>query len=77
MAKSLFNFYLDDDKKVEIIDKLKRLCGDENKGQLAAYLRVCVNKLLLTPDDKVQKELVEAVNAEFEYCIKKNKRSKM
>lgn len=77
MAKSLFNFYLDDEKKQEVSDKLKRLCGDESKGQLAAFLRVCINMILITPDEKVRKEWIEAINEEYEYSQKKNKRSRM
>ena len=76
MAKSLFNFYLDDDKKVETIAKLNRICGEENKGQLASYLRVCVNMLLTVPDDKVKQELIEAIKSEYVLTTKSNKRSR-
>lgn len=77
MAKSLFNFYLDDGDKSKAIEKLVRLNGNTNKGQLAAFLRVSIKQFLATPDDKVNKLLLDAIEAEYEYCVKLNKRSRM
>lgn len=75
--KSLFNFYLDDDIKQEAVDKLIRLTGDQPKGQLAALIRILLKQFVATPDDKVNKLLIEAIAAEYEYSQKLNKRSRL
>ena len=72
---NLFNFYVDDDDKAKAIDKLDRLCGNSTKGKLAAFLRIQIKKFNATPDDKITKELLEAVNAEYVMCKNRNKRS--
>lgn len=73
--KQLFNFYLEDSDKKAAIEKLKRLKGDNSKGQLAAYLRVMIKLFIATPDEKVNKDILEAVDAEYVYNTYKNKRS--
>ncbi len=75
--KTLFNFYLDDDVKQEAIEKLVRLSGDKPKGQLASLIRVLLRQFIATPDEKVNKLLIEAVAAEYEYSAKLNKRSRL
>lgn len=75
--KSLFNLYLEDTDKKKVIEKLERLNGKQNKGQLAALIRVLIKQFLATPDDKVNPLLLEAVFAEYEYTQKKNKRSSL
>jgi len=76
MAKNLFNFYLDDNDKEEAIKKLARLAGGpRNKGALSSCLRILIKQFIATPDDKVNKLLIEAIDAEYEYSEKKNKRS--
>lgn len=77
MAKSLFNFYLDDNDKKTAMEKLKRICGEESKGQLASFFRVKLKQFLLTPDDKVDPALKECIAAEYELCQKCNKRSRL
>ena len=72
---NLFNFYVDDDDKAKAIDKLDRLCGNSTKGKLAAFLRIQIKKFNATPDDKITKELLEAVDAEYVMCKNRNKRS--
>lgn len=74
---NLFNFYLDDEDKAKAIAKLDRLCGNTTKGKLAAFLRVQIKKFNLTPDDKVSKDLLEAVETEYVMCKDKNKRSSL
>lgn len=74
---NLFNFYVDDDDKAKAIAKLDRLCGNTTKGKLAAFLRVQIKKFNLTPDDKVSKDLLEAVETEYVMCKDKNKRSSL
>lgn len=77
MAKSLFNFYLDDDLKQNANAKLVRLSGDQPKGQLAALIRVLLRQFVATPDDKVNKLLIEAIAAEYTYSQTLNKRSRL
>lgn len=77
MSKSLFNFYLDDITKKQAIAKLNRLVGEQNKGQLAALIRVLLKQFVATPDEKVNKLLIEAIAAEYEYSTKLNKRSRL
>lgn len=72
---NLFNFYVDDDDKAKAIAKLDRLCGNTTKGKLAAFLRIQIKKFNATPDEKITKELLEAVDAEYVMCKNKNKRS--
>ena len=72
---NLFNFYVDDDDKAKAIAKLDRLCGNSTKGKLAAFLRIQIKKFNATPDDKITKELLEAVDAEYAMCKNRNKRS--
>lgn len=77
MKKSLYNFYLDDDDKEKAVAKLLRLRGEESKGQLAALLRVLIKQFIATPDEKVNPLLIEAIGAEYTYCEKLNKRSRL
>lgn len=77
MAKSLFNFYLDDELKKSAMEKLETLNGKKEKGQLAALLRIMLKQFVATPNDKVNPLLLQAIDAEYEYCTKTNKRSKM
>ena len=74
---NLFNFYLDDEDKAKAIDKLDRLCGNTSKGKLAAFLRIQIKKFNLTPDEKITRELIEAIDAECVMCKNRNKRSSM
>lgn len=74
---NLFNFYVDDDDKAKAIAKLDRLCGNSTKGKLAAFLRIQIKKFNATPDDKITKELLEAIDAEYVMCKNKNKRSSL
>lgn len=75
--KQLFNFYLEDCDKIKATEKLNRLLGEQAKGQLASLLRVMLKQFLYTPDDKVSKDLLEAVSEEYTYSTIKNKRSKL
>ena len=75
--KHLFNFYLDDDVKKEAQEKLVRLRNDQPKGQLAALIRVLLKQFVMTPDEKVNPLLIEAIAAEYEYSQTLNKRSRL
>ena len=75
--KTLFNFYLDDDLKKEVNEKLIRLNGEKNKGQLSALIRVLLRQFNMTPDDKVNLLLLECIDDEYEISATLNKRSKL
>lgn len=74
--KRLFNFYLDDDIRNEANDKLERIIGEKPKGTLAALIRVLLKQFLATPDEKINPLLIQAIEAEYEYSAKLNKRSR-
>ena len=74
--KRLFNFYLDDDLREKAYYKLERLVGEKPKGTLASLIRVQLKQFLATPDEKINPLLVQAIEAEYEYSAKLNKRSK-
>ena len=74
---NLFNFYLDDEDKAKAVDNLDRLCGNTSKCKLAAFLRIQIKKFNLTPDEKITRELIEAIDAEYVMCKNRNKRSSM
>lgn len=75
--KRLTNFYIEDDDKAKAEDKLRRLCGQQTKGQFSALLRVMVKQFIATPDDKVNPLLIDAIEAEYVYSQSLNKRSRM
>lgn len=77
MRKHIFNFYLDDDVKIQANAKLDKLLGEQSKGQLAALIRVLLKQFVMTPDDKINPLLLEAIFAEYEYSQKLNKRSRL
>lgn len=74
--KRLFNFYLDDETKEEVQEKLERLIGETPKGAMAALIRVFLRQFVSTPDEKVNPLLIQAIEAEYEYSAKLNKRSR-
>lgn len=75
MKKSLFNFYLDDEDKQAAEEKLRALTGPQNKGQLAALLRVLIKEFINTPN--VPESLLYKINDEYTYSQIKNKRSRL
>lgn len=75
--KSLFNFYLDDDLKQEAVEKLNRVSGEKQKGQLASLIRVSIKQFVDTPDNEISPLLLAAIDEEYEYSLKLNKRSRL
>lgn len=75
--KSLFNFYLDDGDKKLATEKLVRLTGESSKGQLASLIRVLLKQFIATPDEKVNRLLIQAIAAEYEFTLRRNKRSSL
>lgn len=74
--KRIFNFYLDDYIKDQANEKLERLLGGKNKGQLSSLIRVLLKEFILTPDEKISPLLKQAIDVEYEYSAKLNKRSR-
>lgn len=77
MTKRLYNFYLDPQMKTELNEKLERLIGEKPKGSLASLIRVQLKQFLSTPDENINPLLIQAIDAEYEYSAKLNKRSRM
>lgn len=73
----LTNFYIDEKLQQEVNDKITRLKGEENKGQFSALIRVLLKQFVATPDEKVSKLLIDAVDAEYTVSAKRNKRSRL
>lgn len=72
--KRLFNFYLDDDVKNKLNEKLLELYGETTKGQLASLIRVLLIDFLNTPNENLG-SLKGRINSEYQYTLTKNKRS--
>ena len=68
---------MDDNDKLAITEKIERISGKKEKGQLASFLRIQVKLFLATPDEKVDRTLINAIDAEYTTTVKSNKRSKM
>ena len=75
--KRLTNFYIEEQDKAKAEEKLRRLCGEQTKGQFSAMLRVMVKQFIETPDEKVNPLLIKAIDAEYVYSQTLNKRSRM
>lgn len=68
-----FVFYLDDDTKEAVLQKLKEDGVQAQKGAIAATIRV----LLRAYADGAVELSPEQIEQEYTYTTKKNKRSKM
>lgn len=75
--KEIFNFYIEPSLKAKVQEKLGRLTNDCKKGQMASLIRVLLKQFVATPDDKVNKLLIMAISAEYEFSTAKNKRSNL
>lgn len=73
----LVNFYVEETLQKQVTDKVVRLKGEENKGQFSALIRVLLKQFAATPDEKVNKLLIDAIDAEYTVSAKRNKRSKL
>ena len=75
----LFNFYLDDLTKLQVLQKLRLLGLDTNaKGTLAAVMRVLLRYFADMPDTSNELAYIKAqVEEEYIFTAKKNKRSKL
>ena len=75
--KTLYNFYLDDEVKKKCVEKLERLNGKQEKGQLSALIRVLLSRFAQVKDENESRDLLDAVALEYEITLRSNKRSKL
>lgn len=74
----LYAFYVDDETKLAVEQRLSMLVPDTKKGAMAALLRVLLREFVALPFDDVSlTSLQEKLEAEYIYSTKKNKRSKL
>lgn len=74
----LFNFYLDDPTKREIIQKLEDTGFDTKKGTLSALIRALLNFFVeLDQDDETYTKIIVDTYEEYLYTTTKNKRSSL
>ena len=75
--KTLYNFYLDDEVKKKCVEKLERLNGKQEKGQLSALIRVLLARFAQVKDQNQSRALLDAVALEYEITLRSNKMSKL
>lgn len=74
----LFNFYLDDPTKREVIQKLEDTGFDTKKGTLSALIRALLNFFVeLDQDDETYTKIIVDTYEEYLYTTTKNKRSSL
>lgn len=79
---SAFTFYLDDETKLAVQQRLSMIVPDAKKGALAALIRVLLRQFAnLSIETDVGKAILiaykDAIEEEYLYTTKKNKRSKL
>ena len=75
---SAFTFYLDNETKLAVQQRLSMIVPDATKGALAALIRVLLRDFMSLPfDDHVFDFYKKAIEEEYLYTTKKNKRSKL
>lgn len=74
----LYAFYVDDETKLAVEQRLSMLVPEAKKGAMAALIRVLLREFVALPfDDASLTSLQEKLETEYVYSTKKNKRSKM
>lgn len=74
----LYAFYLDDETRLAVEQRLSMLVPDAKKGAMAALIRVLLREFVALPfDDHSLTSLQEKLEAEYVYSTKKNKRSRL
>ena len=75
---SLFTLYIDENTKLAVQQRRSMLVPDANKGTMAAPIRVLLRDFVSLPfDDSLLDSYKEAIEEEYLYTTKKNKRSKL
>ena len=75
---SAFTLYIDANTKLAVQQRLSMLVPDANKGTMAALIRVLLRDFVSLPfDDSLLDSYKEAIEEEYLYTTKKNKRSKL
>ncbi len=75
---SLFTLYIDENTKLAVQQRLSMLVPDANKGTMASLIRVLLRDFVSLPfDDSLLDSYKEAIEEEYLYTTKKNKRSKL
>lgn len=70
---SAMTFYLDDLTKLRVLQRLKELGLDTEKGSLSATIRVLLAEFASSTDDTIKSK----IEAEYLFTTKKNKRSRL
>lgn len=74
----IFNFYLDDPTKQEVLQKLKDTGFDAKKGTLSALIRALLHLFVeLDRDDEIYTKIIVDTYEEYLYTTTKNKRSSL
>ena len=77
-AMKLFNFYLDEPTKREVLQKLEDTGFDTKKGTLSALIRALLNFFVeLNRDDETYTKIIIDTYEEYLYTTTKNKRSSL
>lgn len=75
---SSFTLYIDENTKLAVQQRLSMLVPDANKGTMASLIRVLLRDFVSLPfDDSLLDSYKEAIEEEYLYTTKKNKRSKL
>lgn len=75
---SSFTLYIDENTKLAVQQRLSMLVPDANKGTMASLIRVLLRDFVSLPfDDSLFDSYKEAIEEEYLYTTKKNKRSKL
>lgn len=73
----VFNFYFDDLTKLRVLQKLRALGLDGQKGTLSALIRVLLNEFANNEDVHTDTVIKYKVQDEYVLTTHKNKRSKL
>ena len=79
---SAFTFYLDDETKLAVQQRLSMIVPDTKKGALAALIRVLLRQFAdISVENEIERIILmtykDAIEKEYLYTTKKNKRSKL
>ena len=74
----LVTFYLDDETRLAVEQRLSSLVPEAKKGAMAPLIRVLLREFISLPfDDAYLTQYQQKIEEEYLYTTKKNKRSKL